>query len=83
MWVINTILDGGDLEEAIINALAINAERSSHLPPPGFLLAMLARTSKAMPEVPSSADVTIVERRAIRASQRSGVCLLDENIQSF
>lgn len=61
MWIINTILEGGDLEEAMIKAIAMNAKRPSHLPPQGFLLSMLARISKARPEVHSTLDVPAVE----------------------
>lgn len=61
MWIITTILDGGDIEEAIMKAMAMNAKRPSHLPPQGFLLAMLSRISKARPEVQESLEVPVVE----------------------
>ena len=61
MWIITTILEGGDLEEAIKKASAMNATRPSHLPPQGFLLAMLARISKAKSEVQGAVDVPTVE----------------------
>ena len=61
MWIITTILEGGDIEEAIMKAMAMNAKRPSHLPPQGFLLAMLARISKTNPEVQDAVDVPIVE----------------------
>lgn len=61
MWIINTILEGGDLEEAIMKAIAMNAKRPSHLPPQGFLLSMLARISQAKSEVHRAVDVPVVE----------------------
>ena len=61
MWIITTILEGGDLEEAIKKAIAMNAKRPSHLPPQGFLLAMLDRISKAKSEVQGAVDVATVE----------------------
>jgi hypothetical protein len=64
MWIISTILEGGDIEEAIIKAIAMNAKRPSHLPPQGFLLSMLARISQAQPEVQGAAvDITVVKGR--------------------
>ncbi len=61
MWIINTILEGGDLEEAIVKAIAMNAKRPSHLPPQGFLLSMLARISNAKPEMHGTIDLPVVE----------------------
>lgn len=61
MWIVTTILEGGDIEEAIKKALAMNAKRPSHLPPQGFLLAMLARISQTQSEVQEATDVTFVE----------------------
>ncbi|ESA32165.1 hypothetical protein N836_26605 [Leptolyngbya sp. Heron Island J] len=61
MWIISTILEGGDLEEAIMKAIAMNAKRPSHLPPQGFLLSMLARIGQAQPEVHGVVDVPVVD----------------------
>lgn len=61
MWIITTILEGGDIEEAIANAVAMNAKRPSHFPPQGFLLAMLARIDQATSEVPGTIDVPVIE----------------------
>ena len=61
MWIISTILEGGDLQDAIIKAVAMNAKRPSHLPPQGFLLSMLIRIDKAKPEVQEAVDVPVVK----------------------
>ena len=61
MWIISTILEGGDLEDAIIKAMAMNAKRPSHLPPQGFLLSMLACIGKPQSEVQEAVDVAVVE----------------------
>ena len=61
MWIISTILEGGDLEEAIMKAIAMNARRPSHLPPQGFLLSMLTRIGQTQPEVSGTVDVPVVE----------------------
>ena len=61
MWIVTTILEGGDLEEAIRRAIAMNAKRPSHLPPQGFLIAMLTRIGKTKPEVKGAVDVPTVE----------------------
>lgn len=61
MWIISTILENGDLEEAIAKAIAMKARRPSYLPPQGFLLAMLGRISTATQEVPGVVDVPVIE----------------------
>lgn len=61
MWIINTILENGDIEEAIAKAAAMNAQRPSYLPPQGFLLSALARISSQAMEVPGVIDVTVIE----------------------
>ncbi|MBX2866132.1 MAG: hypothetical protein KTR27_21480 [Leptolyngbyaceae cyanobacterium MAG.088] len=61
MWIISTILEGGDIEEAIAKAIAINAKRPSHLPPQGFLLSMLVRISKNNSDVKGAVDVPVIE----------------------
>lgn len=65
MWIISTILDGGNLEDAINKAIAINAKRPSYLPPEGFLLSVLARISSPEPELPGIVDVTVLESNYI------------------
>ncbi|MEM1239110.1 MAG: hypothetical protein AAGI45_04635 [Cyanobacteria bacterium P01_H01_bin.26] len=60
MWIINTILEGGDIEEAIMIAARMNAKRPSYFPPQGFVLTMLARISKT-PEVAGAIDVPVIE----------------------
>ena len=62
MWIINTILEGGDLETAIRKAVAMQAKRPSHLPPHGFLLTMLSRiNNQVTPEVKSAIEVQVIE----------------------
>ncbi|MGD1857286.1 MAG: hypothetical protein ACFB2W_23880 [Leptolyngbyaceae cyanobacterium] len=60
MWIISTILEGGDLETAIKKAVTMRAQRPSHLPPQGFLLAMLSRINQ-VPEVHGAIDVQVIE----------------------
>ncbi len=54
-------MEGGDIEEAIAMAVAMNAKRPSHLPPQGFLLSMLARISHKKSEFQGAVDVTVLE----------------------
>lgn len=61
MWIISTILEGGDLETAIKKAVSMKAKRPSHLPPQGFLLAMLSRINQVKPEVQGAIDVRVIE----------------------
>ncbi len=62
MWIISTILEGGNLEDAIIKALTMKAKRPSHLPPQGFLLTMLARIGEATKsEVQGAINVPVLE----------------------
>ena len=61
MWIISTILENGDIEEAIAKAMAMNAKRPSYLPPQGFLLSILARIGNSTPEVPGVVDVDVLE----------------------
>ena len=61
MWIINTILEGGDIEEAIVKAIVMNTQRPSYLPPQGFVLTMLERISQSTPEVNSVIDVRVIE----------------------
>ena len=63
MWILSTILEGGDLETAIKKALAMKAKRPKHLPPQGFLLSMLSRISKVNPETKSAIEVQVIEGR--------------------
>ena len=60
MWVISTILDGGDIEEAIMKAMAMNAKRPSYYPPQGFVLTMLERIGKTA-EVQGAIEVPVIE----------------------
>lgn len=60
MWIISTILEGGDLEEAIMKAITMNAKRPSYYPPQGFVLTMLDRISKAA-ELQGAIEVPVVE----------------------
>ena len=61
MWIIDTILEGGDLETAIRKAITMKAQRPSHLPPQGFLLTMLARINQVTPDVKGAIDVQVIE----------------------
>ncbi|NEQ51288.1 MAG: hypothetical protein F6K11_14305 [Leptolyngbya sp. SIO3F4] len=61
MWIISTILEGGDLETAIRKAVTMKAKRPSHLPAQGFLLTMLSRINNQVPEVQGSIDVRVIE----------------------
>ncbi|MEM7065558.1 MAG: hypothetical protein AAF572_20635 [Cyanobacteria bacterium P01_B01_bin.77] len=61
MWIISTILENGDLEDAIAKAIAMNAKRPSYLPPQGFLLSVLTRISHQAVEVSGVVDVTVIE----------------------
>ena len=62
MWIISTILENGDIEEAIAKAIAMNAKRPSYLPPQGFLLSLLARiSSSTAAEVPGVVEVDVIE----------------------
>ncbi|MBE9066297.1 hypothetical protein IQ260_06490 [Leptolyngbya cf. ectocarpi LEGE 11479] len=61
MWIISTILENGDLEDAIAKAIAMNAKRPSYLPPQGFLLSVLARISAQPVEMPGVIDVNVIE----------------------
>ncbi|MEA5466220.1 hypothetical protein [Leptothoe sp. PORK10 BA2] len=60
MWIISTILDGGNIEEAIMKAIQMNAQRPSYYPPQGFVLTMLERISKAV-EVQGAIEVPVIE----------------------
>ncbi|MEL6128972.1 MAG: hypothetical protein AAFR24_06555 [Cyanobacteria bacterium J06627_3] len=60
MWIISTILEGGDLEEAIMKAMTMNANRPSYYPPQGFVLTMLDRISKAA-EIQGAIEVPAIE----------------------
>lgn len=62
MWIIGTILEGGDLEDAIEKALSMQAKRPSHLPPQGFLLTMLTNIGEtATPDVQGAINVRVIE----------------------
>ena len=61
MWIISTILEGGDIETAIKKAVAMRARRPSHLPPQGFLLTMLAH-------IQGPAEVQAIDVPAIEVS---------------
>lgn len=61
MWIISTILDGGDIEEAIVKAMTMQAKRPNYFPPQGFVLTMLERISQTTPEVQGAIDVRIIE----------------------
>ncbi|MEM6253764.1 MAG: hypothetical protein AAF821_12660 [Cyanobacteria bacterium P01_D01_bin.156] len=63
MWIISTILEKGDIEEAIAKALAMKAQRPSYLPPQGFLLSILNRIGNHSPsEVTGVVDVPVIDR---------------------
>ncbi len=61
MWIISTILENGDLEEAIAKAIDMKARRPSYLPPQGFLLSILSRIGSSTPEVPGVVDVPVLD----------------------
>lgn len=61
MWIISTILESGDLEEAIAKALAMKARRPSYLPPEGFLISILNRIGNSTSEVSGVVDVPVIE----------------------
>lgn len=61
MWIINTILDGGSIEEAIVKAMVMKAKRPSYFPPEGFVLGMLERLSQAQSELEGAIDVCVIE----------------------
>ncbi|ESA32219.1 hypothetical protein N836_26890 [Leptolyngbya sp. Heron Island J] len=61
MWIIDTILQGGSIEEAITKAMTMKAKRPNYLPPQGFVLTMLERLSQAQPGLEGAIDVCVVE----------------------
>ncbi len=61
MWIIDTILQGGSIEEAVAKAIAMKAKRPSYFPPQGFVLTMLERLSQATPDLEGAIDVCVIE----------------------
>ena len=61
MWIINTLLDGGSIEEAIVTAMVMNAKRPSTFPPQGLVLTMLDRLSQTKPAVQGAIDVYVLD----------------------
>lgn len=61
MFIINTLLEGGDIEDAMTKAMVMNSNRPSHLPPQGFLVAMLTGVDNIKPEMQGVIDVCAIE----------------------
>ncbi|MGD1949422.1 MAG: hypothetical protein ACFB14_07225 [Leptolyngbyaceae cyanobacterium] len=61
MWILSTMLEGGSIEDAIVQSLLMKDKRPSYFPPQGFVLTMLERISQATSELEGAIDVCVVE----------------------
>ena len=61
MWILSTILEGGSIEDAIVQAILMKDNRPSYFPPQGFVLTMLEGISQGTPELEGAIDVCVVE----------------------